>query len=91
LYLQVEPAGDGQGITKSWICRYMLDGRARSMGLGSLELVSLAEARDRAVAARKLLLDGVDPIEARNAKRLQAKLAAASAHSGLMLRAHPTT
>jgi hypothetical protein len=63
LYLQVEPAGDGQGITKSWICRYMLDARARSMGLGSLELVSLAEARDRAVAARKLLLDGVDPIE----------------------------
>jgi integrase len=78
LYLQVEPAGDGQGITKSWICRYMLDGRARSMGLGPSELVSLGEARDRAVAARKLLLDGIDPIEARNAERLQAKLAAAS-------------
>ena len=56
----------------------MLDGRARNMGLGPLKLVSLTEARDRAVAARKLLLDGIDPIEARKTERLQTKLAAAS-------------
>ena len=40
-------------------------GRTREMGLGPLALVSLAEARDKALACRRLLLDGIDPIEAR--------------------------
>ena len=35
------------------------------MGLGSLELVTLAEARDKALLCRKLLLDGIDPLEER--------------------------
>ena len=56
LWLQVSPEG-----TKSWLLRYMLRGRARAMGLGPVELVSLAEARERARAARRLLLDGVIP------------------------------
>lgn len=39
------------------------------MGLGPLELVPLANARERALAARRLLLDGIDPIEHRRAER----------------------
>jgi hypothetical protein len=35
------------------------------MGLGSAELFTLAEARERAMEARKLLADGKDPIDAR--------------------------
>ena len=68
LYLQVADV-DGKGPTKSWVLRYMVDGRARKMGLGSIHDFSLAEARERARQARQQLADGVDPIEARLAAR----------------------
>src|SRR3982750_4225165 len=71
LYLQV--AGSG---AKSWIYRYTLNGRAREMGLGPLHAIALSEARLRAAECRRLRLDGIDPIEARKAKRQQAKLEA---------------
>jgi hypothetical protein len=58
LYLQI-----ARGGTKSWILRYKRDGRTRHLGLGPLSVVSLREARQRAVDARRLLLDGHDPIE----------------------------
>ncbi len=64
LYLQVSKSG-----TKSWVYRYTLNGRARWMGLGPFHPVTLAEARIKALAARKLLLDKIDPLEARNAAR----------------------
>jgi integrase len=68
LYLQVADV-DGNGPTKSWILRYMVAGRARKMGLGSVNDFSLAEARERARLARQQLADGIDPIEARLAAR----------------------
>src|SRR5216684_1842847 len=74
LYLQVAASG-----AKSWIYRYMLNGRAREMGLGPFHIISLSEARSRAADCRRLRLDGIDPIEARKAKRDEAKLVAAKA------------
>jgi integrase len=65
LYLRV-----GAGSGKSWVMRYMLDGRAREMGLGSYSDLSLAEARERARGFRKLLKDDVDPIDQRRNERL---------------------
>ncbi len=41
----------------------MLDGKARWMGLGDEGTISLAQARLLAAEARKLLVDGIDPIE----------------------------
>jgi integrase len=64
LWLQVGPNG-----SRSWYLRFTLNGRTREMGLGPYPLVSLAEARDKATAHRRLLLDGIDPIAARDAKR----------------------
>jgi hypothetical protein len=64
LYLQVSPA-----LTKSWVFRYTVKGKTRDMGLGPLRLVPLAEAREKARDASKLLLQGIDPIEARDAHR----------------------
>lgn len=64
LYLQVMSP-----TNRSWLFRYELDGRERFMGLGPLHTITLAEARERAREARKLLLGGVDPIEARHAAR----------------------
>lgn len=74
LWLQVSPA-----LTKSWIFRFTLAGKAREMGLGPLHTISLADARERALAARKQVLEGIDPIEARKANRLTVAAAAAKA------------
>jgi integrase len=70
LYLQVANGG-----SKSWIFRYMLAGKPRKMGLGSINTVPLKLARERAAAQRLRLLDADDPIELRKAERM-AKLAA---------------
>ncbi len=64
LWLQVTAAG-----TKSWLLRYQRDHQSRHMGLGPYPEVSLAEARQLALEARRLLLKGTDPIEQRNAER----------------------
>lgn len=49
----------------SWLFRYMLDGRAREMGLGPYRDISLQEARTAAAAARKVKAMGSDPIAER--------------------------
>src|SRR5215472_2730552 len=68
LYLQVSERG------ASWIFRYTRNGRKPEMGLGSLSLFGIEEARAMALDARKLLHAGIDPLEHRNAVRAQAKL-----------------
>src|ERR1700730_3297731 len=62
LWLQVTDTG-----SKSWLFRYMIDGKAQKMGLGALNKVSLADARDAAANYRKMLGAGVDPLTARKA------------------------
>ncbi len=69
LYLQITPAG-----VKSWLFRYMRQGKARGMGLGPLHTINLAEARSKALACRKLLLDGADPLEAKRQHRISVAL-----------------
>ncbi len=64
LYLQVAPAGG-----RSWVYRFQRQGRARWMGLGSVDLVSLQDARQKALDARRLILEGKDPIDARHSAR----------------------
>jgi integrase len=74
LYLQVSAVG-----TKSWIFRFKFNGKAREMGLGSFDTIDLSTARAKAKECRAKLLEGVDPIDARNAKREQSRLDAANA------------
>ncbi len=50
----------------------------RDMGLGAVHTVTLAEARDKARDARKLILGGVDPIGAKRALKQARALEAAS-------------
>jgi integrase len=77
LYLQVTVnARDGEP-TKSWIYRYMLRGKAREMGLGSLNAISLQQARDKALDCRRLRQEGIDPIDARKVERQRGALEAA--------------
>ena len=69
--------GDGRGLwlqvrdaqRRSWLFRFKLHGRERAMGLGAVEDVSLADAREQADVCRKLLRQGIDPIEHRIAER----------------------
>lgn len=76
LYLQVTETRTG--IAKSWLLRYELDGRPeRNMGLGSASIFSLAQARERAREARRLIADGVDPLETKRQRRDAARAAAA--------------
>ena len=72
LYLQVENPNN-----VSWLFRYQRAGRKRWMGLGPLHTVGLAEARERAKAARLQLLDGSDPLEVKRAARVAQTAAAA--------------
>jgi integrase len=77
LYLQV--TGNGRDrVAKSWIFRYTLNGRTREMGLGSLSVYGLADARMRAAKFRRLRDEGVDPVQTRNAERAMDALRAAS-------------
>ena len=74
LYLRVTPEG-----ARNWVLRYMLDRRPHWMGLGPLALYGLAEARVRALDARRKRHEGIDPIEARRAERARQQLDAAKA------------
>jgi len=77
--------GDGGGLTlqitptgaKSWLLRYMIAGKPFGMGLGPTHTVSLADARKKALDARKLLIDGINPLSARKQNQIAAALAAA--------------
>lgn len=68
LYLQITEAG-----VKSWILRYMVEGKAKTMGLGAVHAVTLAEARDKAADCRKLISAGIDPLHARKSDQAKAK------------------
>jgi integrase len=64
LRLVVSPSG-----ARKWVFRFMRAGKRVEMGLGSAADVSLAEARERAADARRLVKAGKDPIAARRAER----------------------
>ncbi len=69
--------GDGAGLAsqvrsssaRSWVLRYMRDGKAHWLGLGGYPSLSLAEAREVGAAARRLITQGKDPIDHRRANR----------------------
>ncbi|MDP7144342.1 MAG: integrase arm-type DNA-binding domain-containing protein [Pseudomonadales bacterium] len=69
LYLRIGPTG-----AKSWIYRYMIEGRSTDMGLGPLHTISLAEARVVAAQCRQLKHNGIDPKAHRDDVRHEARL-----------------
>lgn len=75
LWLQVRPSG------KSWLFRYMRQGKAHHLGLGPLRDVTLAEARSKASDCRRMILNGIDPLQARRDERMHAALRVAAGTS----------
>jgi integrase len=69
LYLKAELAADGVTVNRSWIYRFSVDGRERWMGLGSLNDVSLADARKLRKQMAVTRVTGQDPLAAKDAER----------------------
>lgn len=69
LYLIVEPPSQA-----SWALRYRSNGKDRWMGLGPYPEVKLTDARERAFQARKLRIDGHDPLDARRREAHEKRL-----------------
>lgn len=63
LYARVTPVG-----SRMWVHRYK-NRCAHEMGLGSVDLVTLEEAKDAVTDARRLLRQGIDPIEHRRSAK----------------------
>ena len=73
LYLVVDASG-----AKRWLFMFRWGGSRKEMGLGGLSAVGLADARDNAAEARKLLDAGTNPIEARKEAAAEASRNAVS-------------
>lgn len=66
LYLQTGPSG-----TRAWVLRTVVKGKRCDVGLGSVALVSLKDARDEAQRLRRIARAGGDPLaERRHARRV---------------------
>lgn len=80
--LRIKKLSDGNGLTlavhpngsKYWVYRYRYLGKEKTLSLGIYPEVTLAEARQKLMDARKLLSCGQDPSEARKAMRRNAIL-----------------
>jgi integrase len=79
LYLVIDPSG-----ARRWLLRIVVHGRRRDIGLGGTQLVSLAEAREKAAAYRKVARDGGDPL----GERRQAQAAAVPTFAEAAERVH---
>jgi integrase len=70
LYLQIS-----KSLTKSWLFIYKLDGKKTEIGLGSINTITLAEAREQAQSYRKLLASGINPLIEKRKKEQERLLA----------------
>ncbi|WP_411642606.1 tyrosine-type recombinase/integrase [Loktanella agnita] len=78
LYLRI-----GRQSGKSWILRTTVFGQRRDLGLGSFNLVTLAEAREEALKLRKIARSGGDPDSFRRRETLTFEKAATRAFGAL--------
>ena len=74
LRLVVKPGG-----SRSWVLRYQIAGRRRDLGLGPFPEITLARAREKALEARRLVVEGRDPLAERGRAPALAFKAAAEA------------
>ena len=63
MYLLIQPNG-----AKYWRMDYRLAGKRKTLAIGVYPDISLADARERREQARKLIANGVDPVEVKHAQ-----------------------
>ncbi len=83
LYLEVTPAGG-----KVFRLKYRIDGKEKTLTIGKYPTVSLAEARAAAENARRLLVSGQDPSEAKQQEKRERQAAALNTFEAIARRWH---
>jgi site-specific recombinase, phage integrase family len=83
LYLEVTPAGG-----KVFRLKYRTDGKEKTLTIGKYPTVSLAEARAAAENARRLLVSGQDPSEAKQQEKRERQAAALNTFESIARRWH---
>ena len=73
-YLQIS-----QWQTRSWIFRYVRNGKARHVGMGKYDYVTLQRAREKAIEYQRMLADGIDPLDTKRGIKLEQQRADARA------------
>jgi len=71
LYLLIEPTG-----TRVWRMNYRLRGKQRTITFGRWPELLLGEARERLLEARRLIANGVDPVEQAKLEKIAESIAA---------------
>lgn len=66
LYLEVKPSG-----VKAWRYRYKLNGKESLFALGDYPNVSLADAREKCEESRKLVKQGISPVQNRQLEKIK--------------------
>jgi len=70
LYLLIKPSG-----VRYWRMNYRFDRRQRALSFGRWPELTLADARERLLNARRLLNDGIDPMEQAKLDQIAASVA----------------
>jgi len=83
LYLEVKPTGG-----KLWRLKYHYLGKEKSLSLGVYPIVTLAEAREKCIEAKKLLDRGIDPSAAKQERQREIIRAAANSFEAVALEWH---
>lgn len=86
LELRISPNGK-----RGWRLRYTRpNGKRNMMSLGPYPEVTLAEAREKRTDARRLLIEGIDPVEQRKEEKRQHKLASTQTVEAMAREWHDT-
>ena len=72
---------DGDGLrlrvdennNKNWVFIYSMFGKSKDMGLGKFPIVTLNDARQKLVNAKKIIYEGKDPIKLKKEKQIELK------------------
>lgn len=83
LYLHVTPNG-----SKHWRMKYRFQGKEKLLSFGPYPLISLAEARQKRDETKKLLIEGIDPSQAKKDDAIQNKLNAATTFEAVAIEWH---
>ena len=83
LYLEVTPAGG-----KVFRLKYRIDGKEKTFTIGKYPTISLVEARQAAENARRLLVSGQDPSEAKQQEKRERQAAALNTFEAIARRWH---
>ena len=83
LYLEITPTGG-----KVFRLKYRIDGKEKTFTIGKYPTVSLVEARQAAENARRLLVSGQDPSEAKQQEKRERQAAALNTFESIARRWH---